>query len=114
MSWIDIAAIVFAATTVNHLGLIRAVERVVRHRLWVIDCPKCLTFWCVLALGMSGDGAIATHPSALTRLLAVSLFCSYLAIWLELIEGLIDKLYDYVYHKIYPAAGASDDHAQRA
>lgn len=115
MHWMDIAAIVFASVTVNHLGLISAIESAIKRRLWIVDCPRCLTFWGVLAYGlarlmtgMSGDGLLAALPSLLPRLLAISILCSYLAVWLELLEGIIDKLYDYVYGKIYPTADTAD------
>ena len=112
MDWTDIASIVFACTTVNHLGLVSAIESAIKHRLWIVDCPKCLTFWSVLAYGLSGDG-FAANPSCLARLLAVSFLSAYLAIWLELLEGMIDKLYDYVYGKIYPTADTTADNEKR-
>ena len=108
MNWTDIACIVFACTTVNHLGLVSAIESAIKRRLWIVDCPKCLTFWCVLAYGLSGDG-FSANPSCLARLLAISFLAAYSAVWLELIEGMIDKLYDYVYNKIYPTADTADD-----
>ena len=113
MDWMDIASIVFACTTVNHLGLTRAVIGVFfrkRDRLPVVSCPRCLTFWCVLAYGVSGDG-FSANPSAVARLLAISILSSYLAIWLELLEGTIDKLYNYVYKQIYPTADTAADDA---
>lgn len=96
MYWTDIAAAVTFSTAVNHLGLIAAVERVVHCKLPVVNCPKCLTFWGTLALGLSGDGT-AANPSALIRLLAISILSSYLAIWLELIMYAIDTLYNKIY-----------------
>ena len=118
MNWIDIAAIVFASVTVNHLGLIAAMERTVRHKLPILNCPKCLTFWSVLVYGLSGDGIITPTalagglttalPSVLPRLLAISILSAYLAVWLELSEGIIDKLYDYVYKQIYTTADTAD------
>ena len=96
MDWIGIAAVVAFSTAVNHLGLIAAIERVIHHRLPVVDCPKCLSFWGTLAYGLSGDG-MAAHPSALIRLLAISILCSYLAVWLELIMYAIDTLYNKIY-----------------
>lgn len=128
MNWTDIAAIVFASVTANHLGLIKAVIAVFfkkRQKLPIVSCPRCLTFWGVTAYGLacfltgnaagpSGDGAIATLPSVLPRLLAISLLCSYIAIWLELIEGLIDKLYDHIYEQIYPTADTAADDAPGA
>lgn len=98
MDWRDIACIVFAATAVNHLGLIAAIERVIRHSLPVINCPKCLTFWSVLVYGFvcCCTTATPTH-TAIHRLLAISLLCSYLAIWLELLMYAIDTLYNKIY-----------------
>lgn len=94
--WIDIAAVVFFATAVNHLGLIAAIERAVHHKLPILNCPKCLTFWGTMAYGLSGDG-MAALPSVLPRLLAISILCSYLAIWLELLMYAIDTLYNKIY-----------------
>ena len=96
MDWMDVAAVVLFSTAVNHLGLIAAIERVIHCKLPVLNCPKCLTFWGTLALGLSGDG-MAAHPSALPRLLATSILCSYIAIWLELLMYAIDTLYNRIY-----------------
>ena len=96
--WIDIAAIVFVCTAVNHLGLIAAIERVIRHRLPVVNCPKCLTCWSVFAYGIATVPYVS--PQIVARLLAISLLCSYLAIWLELLMYAIDTLYNRIYAKI--------------
>lgn len=97
MDWRDIAAVVFFSTAVNHLGLIAAIERVIHHRLPIVNCPKCLAFWSTFAYGVSGDGITAALPSVLPRLLAISILCSYLAIWLELLMYAIDTLYNRIY-----------------
>lgn len=98
MYWIDIAAVVFFSTAVNHLGLIHAIERVVHHKLPILNCTKCLTFWSTFAYGVSGDGLhLAALPSVLPRLFAISILCSYLAIWLELLMYAIDTLYNKIY-----------------
>lgn len=100
MDWTTLALILFSATAVNHLGLVAAVEKTVRHRIPVLDCPKCLTFWSVIAYGgLSGDG-MAANPSALPWLTAAALMCAYLAVWLELIMYAIDTLYNIIYGKI--------------
>ena len=57
MDWRDVACIVFACTAVNHLGLVAAVERVIRHRLYVVNCPKCLTFWSMMACGVADENS---------------------------------------------------------
>ena len=106
----DIASIVFACTTASHLGLTAAVIGVFfrnRRTLPVISCPRCLAFWCVLAYGLCAGFPATT--SAVIRLLAISFLSAYMAIWLELAEGLIDRLYDYVYKQIYPTADTADD-----
>jgi hypothetical protein len=95
--WIDIAAVVIVSVTANHLGLIAAIERVIRHRLPVVNCPKCLAFWGTLGCSLSGDGSLAALPSCLPRLLAISILCSYIAIWLELLMYAIDTLYNRIY-----------------
>ena len=97
MCWMDIAAVVFFSAAVNHLGLIGTIERVIHHRLPIANCPKCLSFWGTLAYGLSGDGITAALPSCLPRLLAISILCSYIAIWLELLMYAIDTLYNRIY-----------------
>ena len=86
MNWIDIACVVFACVTANHLGLITAIEGIVKHRLPILNCPKCLTCWSVLAY------TVITTQDFITSL-AVSFLASYIALWLELFESLIDTLY---------------------
>ena len=98
MNWIDIASIVFACVTANHLGLIGEIERITGKRLIVLNCPKCASFWLSLTYGLWGiDSFYGEFP----KVLAISFLCSYLAIWLELLEGYIDTLYLKLYEKIY-------------
>lgn len=97
MEWRDIAAIVFVCTAVNHLGLIAAIECIIKHPLPVINCPKCLTFWSMMVCGaVEENSSLLTLHSSL-RLLAISLLCSYLAIWLNLLMYAIDTLYNRIY-----------------
>lgn len=91
--WSALAAIVFISTAVNHLGLIQAIENIVGRRLRIIDCPKCLTCWCVMAY------QLVTNCNPLTSF-AIALLCSYLALWLNLILYAIDTLYNSIYGKI--------------
>ena len=91
---VDIASIMIACVAANHLGLISAIESITGLRLYVINCPKCFTFWATLAYGIDSQQDILP-------MLAVSFFCAYLAIWLELGMGMIDYLYNKVYEKIY-------------
>lgn len=95
MNWIDIAGIVFSCVTMNHLGLVKAIEEVCERELPVINCVKCSTFWSVLVYTY-----IVTHDMITAS--AVSFLSSYSAIWLELFEGYIDTLYMKLYEKAYP------------
>ena len=93
--WIDIAGIVFIAVTMNHLGLVKAIEDTIDRELRIVNCPRCLTFWSALAY------SVITSRNAIASL-AISFLASYTALWLELLEGYIDTLYINVYEKIYP------------
>jgi len=111
MAWSDIAWIVVACTSANHLGLIAAVESLLHRRLPVVNCPKCLTFWSTLAYLLAcfltgddallgGSGPITVHLSVVPRMLAVSFLAAYSALWLELIMYFIDTLYNSIYDNI--------------
>ena len=98
--WIDIASIVFETVTMNHLGLIKAIEEKTDRELLILNCPKCSTFWATLVY------QLLTLCNPISSL-AVSFLASYIAIWLELLEGFIDTLYLKLYEKIY--ADNTDD-----
>lgn len=95
MELLDIACIIFACVTANHLGLIKAAEDLSGYRLYVVNCPKCLTFWSVMLYGCCDD----VHTAPL-MVLAISFLSSYLALWLELAEGYLDLIYMKAYEKI--------------
>lgn len=92
--WNGIACIVFVAVTANHLGLVKAIEDVFDCKIPIVNCPKCLSCWTTLIYSLFTKDIITA--------LAISFLCSYLALWLELIEGFIDFLYLRIYEKIYP------------
>ena len=97
----------FSCVAANHLGLIEAMEKVIRHSIPIANCPKCLTFWMVLfTTFFSGYDMVAA--------LAISFLCSYSAIWLELGMGFIDFLFNKVYEKIYSSTDTSDTFAADA
>ena len=93
----DVVCLLFACVAVSHLGLVAAVERVTRHSIPIVGCPKCLSFWTVLAYGlMTGH-----HPIAW---LAISFLCAWSALWLDLLMGASDWLYVRCYETIYDSA----------
>ena len=111
MTWSDIAWIVVACTSANHLGLIAAVESLLHRRLPVVNCPKCFTFWSTLAYLLAcflvgnnallrGGSPITALLSAVPRMLAVSFLAAYSALWLELIMYFIDTIYNSIYDQI--------------
>lgn len=109
MNWLDVLMIVFSATAANHLGLVAAAESVVRHRLPVLNCPKCAAFWLVLIYGCSVCcDSIAALPPAIPEILAAAFLSAWSAIWLDLLMGIIDKLYIKVYDTFYPTADTTD------
>lgn len=101
MEWRDIAAIIFICTAVNHLGLVSAVEKTIRHQLPILNCSKCLTFWSVLTYGVAVNinSSLFTLNSSIQSL-AISFLSSYIAMWMELFMYAIDTLYNNIYGKI--------------
>ena len=113
MSWLDVLMIVFSATAANHLGLVAAAESVVRHRLPVLNCPKCAAFWMVLVYGLGCEiNFTTTHQfEHILELVAAAFLSAWSAVWIDLLMGIIDKLYIKVYDKIYPTADPADTDA---
>lgn len=99
--WSDIACIVFVCVTINHLGLVKAAEDVIKREIPIINCPKCASFWVTLFY------CCCNTATSWTIILALSLISSYMAIWLELFEGYIDFIYNKIYEQIYSTADTS-------
>lgn len=91
---LDIAGIVFACVTANHLGLVKAIEETFDRELPIVNCVKCSSFWVVLFYTIFATWNVITS-------LAISFLAGYVAIWLELFEGFIDSIYLRLYEKIY-------------
>ena len=108
MNWLDVLMIVFSATAANHLGLVAAAEIVIRHRLPVLNCPKCAAFWSVIVYGVAvANSSLFTLHSSL-QILAAAFLSAWSAIWLDLLMGIIDQLYIKVYDTIYPTTDTTD------
>lgn len=105
MEFLDIAKIVFVCTAVNHLGLVTAVESAIKHKMPVVNCVKCLTFWAML---MYGCYCIATDRTSAATVLAISFLSAWSAIWLDLAMGIIDKLYLKIYVTLYSATNETN------
>jgi len=90
----DVVMLTFVCVAANHLGLISAVERVLKLRIPILNCSKCCTFWSVLFL-------CTLYKQSIVPALTMSLLCAYIALWIELFMGYIDNLYNELYEKIY-------------
>ena len=115
MNWLDVLLITFSAVAANHLGLVAAVEGVIRHKLPIVNCPKCAAFWSVLVYGI----AVGIYFSLFTIhfsliILAAAFLSAWSAIWLDLFMGIIDKLYIKVYDTLYPTTDTTDTDALSA
>ena len=100
IDWRDIALLPLSCVLANHMGLISAVEDLIRHKLPVLNCIKCSTFWVVLFYSIfSGIDIVLA--------LAISFLSSYEAIWLELFFGFIDRCYEAIYATIYKDSATS-------
>ena len=102
MMWLDVAAVVISAVLINYLGLIETVEKLIRHKLPILNCPRCLTFWSVLIW------LVINSHWHMAIIVATSFLASYLANWIELIFGLLDKVYEYIYQKNYPTETSTE------
>ena len=113
---LDVVAVTMAAVLVNHMGLIEAIEGVIKHKLPIINCSRCLTFWATLAVLIAFEWTTAIRHMPV--IVATSFLAAYAAQWIELLFGIIDKQYDKIYEKTYPEetaeAGACDTHAESA
>ena len=108
MNWLNVLMFTFSVVAANHLGLVVAIERTVKHRLPIINCPKCMAFWTVLVYGMAAG---SDHFENILELIAVALLAAWAAIWLELFMGFIDQLYLKFYDTIYPTTDSTDTDA---
>ena len=121
MNWLDVLMPVFSAVAANHLGLVAAAASIIRHRLPVLNCPKCAAFWLVLAYGFGYEicftttrhfvdvnDMVAYHFEYILKLIAVAFLSAWSAVWLDLLMGIIDQLYIKVYDTIYPATDTTD------
>lgn len=104
--------IAFCCTAMNHLGLVGAAERLLSHPIPVVNCSKCSTFWLTLMHGVCYHCGFSHR--CLVMAVAVAFLMSYIAIWMELAMGCIDKVYYRIYDALYPAAANAADAADGA
>ena len=98
----DVAMLVFAAVMINHLGLIEAVENIIKHKIPVVNCCKCLSFWLVFAYMLFNGYNVINS-------VAMSFLCAWLATWFELLLGVIDNYYLRIYENICTKTATTED-----
>lgn len=93
MGYTALIPITIICVLANHMGLIGKAEEIL-GKLPIIDCCKCSTFWfSAIYLGVTGHNIIVG--------VAVSFCAAYLAVWLELLFGIIDMQYENIYEKFF-------------
>lgn len=111
MRLLDVLMITFSCVAANHLGLVAAAEGVVRHRLPVVNCPKCASFWSVIVYGLAGaNSSFLTLHSSL-QIPAAAFLAAWAAVWLDLFMGITDKLYIKLYDTLYPTTDTTNPDA---
>ena len=84
------------------MGLSRAIQERMGFRSEILSCPKCASFWSVLAY------MIITRHGILASV-AASFLSSYSALWLSLIYDALAKLYNTCYDAISETDDAAKD-----
>ena len=95
MEWVDVAMILFSCVAMNHLGLIHAIEGVLSFKIPIVNCPRCISFWCTLAF------LVLSHHRLIVSV-ATSFLCAATAPWIDLMMGYIDIKFNSLYDKIFP------------
>ena len=112
IAWMDVAATTVACVLAVHMGLMDGIQSIIKPKVPIIGCVKCLTFWAVLVVCCTHGATLAEMPIVV----ATSFIAAWIAIWLDMLCGLIDKGYEKIYEKIYgqdetdkDGAGAADE-----
>ena len=84
------AAVMAAATMMQHLGLTEAIGKVV---LKVLQCNMCCTFWATLAVTI-----MVGSPIWLCALMAIT--AAYASNWFALLLAVVDKLFDKLWQRL--------------
>ena len=84
------------------MGLSGAIQERLKVKLRILSCPKCFSFWTVLAWTLcNGHGAIVS--------VAASFFCAYAALWASLILDGLAVLYNRLYEQITETTDTPED-----
>ena len=101
--WKDALLISLSCVLFIQMGLSDVIQHALRFRLRIISCPKCLTFWSIIAyLSITGHGSVV-------EIVAVSFLFAYLALWLALVYDALAALYNNLYEQITQTSDTSEE-----
>ena len=98
--WKEAAEIIIVCTLASQMGLIGAIENILRVQFRILSCPKCLAFWLSLVWHLF-------HHRAIMNALAVSFLSSYVTLWICLLYDWTATAYNKIYKKIEKKTTAS-------
>lgn len=98
----EVALITISAVLFVQMGLSAAIQGFFNFRSKIASCPKCATFWSVLAYCLATKNGIAVSVAA-------SFISAYAAMWLALLYDALALLYNSAYESITQTDGASED-----
>jgi len=91
---IDIIMIMVCCTLFNQMGLCEAIEHFIRHKIPIINCAKCFTFWTSFTY-------LIFIKNDILLSLFYSFIMSYISIWLELFLGYMTIIYNKLCNEIH-------------
>lgn len=98
----EAALITVSAVLFVQMGLSSAIQETLHFRSRIASCPKCATFWSVLAYSiLARNGIIAS--------VAASFICAYVAQWLALLYDALAILYNSIYESINEPQDTPED-----
>jgi len=89
----EVALITVSAVLFVQMGLSAAIQEVIHLRSVIASCPKCVSFWSVLAY------CILTERGVIVSV-AASFICAYVAQWIALAYDALALLYNSIYESI--------------
>lgn len=98
----EVALITISAVLFVQMGLSSAIQESIRVYFRIASCPKCATFWSVLAY------CLLTRKGFILSV-AASFLSAYAALWLALLYDALALLYNYAYELITETDGTSSD-----
>lgn len=97
----EVALITVSAVLFVQMGLSSAIQEFFNIRSKIASCPKCASFWSVLAY------CICTEQNLVVSV-ATSFISAYAALWLALLYDALAILYDNAYESITKTYDTTD------